>query len=177
MKNNRNTLLLVAGAMQIARAVVNMAVLIVLAVKIDALDSWLRLTIDRSNVVAYNASLVTMLIVGLFVYLGLTTIIGFASGGLYLAQSKLGTQPLTARGLVACGSAVNMVLCNSIVASALVIAGLIVDKNQPDAFNTEKEYSVHLKQKIDQVKKLKEDGTISKQEFLDMLTKLLVDND
>lgn len=177
MKNNRNTLLLTAGALQIARAVVNLIVLIVLAVNIGALDSWIRLTIDRSNIVAYNANLITMLIIGAFVYLGIAVILGFACGGLYLSQSKLGTSPLTSRGLLTGGLAVNMVLGNCVLASALVIASLIVDKNQPDAFCTEKEYSIHLKQKIEEVKKLKEDGVISKQEFLDMLTNLLVNND
>ena len=42
---------------------------------------------------------------------------------------------------------------------------------------TEDEYSNRLKQKIDEVKKLRENGTLSKQEFLDVLTKILVQDE
>lgn len=179
MKNNRNTLLMIAGIMHIVRSVVCTVIMVLVSTSLDVLDTALRLKIYRSNLYAYNTQagekLLVMIIIFIFLYLGFSIILNSVTGFIYLDQSKLGTAPLTMRKWIALMFSVNLVLQVAIIPSILSCVALLVDKNQPDPFESADEYSIHLKQKVDELKKLKEDKTISKQEFLDMLTKMFQD--
>lgn len=179
MKNNRNTLLMVAGIMHIVRSVVCTVILVLVSTSLDVLDSALRLKIYRSDLYAYNTQagekLLAMIVIFIFLYLGFSIILNSVTGFIYLDQSKLGTAPLTMRKWIAIMFSVNIVLSMAIVPSVLAGVSLLVDKNQPDPFESPDAYSIHLKQKVNEIKKLKEDKTISRQEFLDMLTKMFQD--
>ena len=183
MKNNRNTLLLVAGLMQIVKSVVSALLLVIVSTSLDVIDSSLRVAVFRSPLYSYNPQagekLMMMIIIFIFLYLGFSIILNSVSGLIYIDQSKLGTEPLTMRKWIAILSSVNLLIFTSVIASILGLVALVVDKNQPDAFEKHEndEYPIRLKQKIEELKKLKEDKSISKQEFLDTLTKILVEDE
>jgi len=183
MKNNRNTLLMVAGIMQIVKSVVSVLLLVIVSTSLDVIDSALRVAIFRSPLYAYNPQagekFMMMIVIFIFLYLGFSVILNSVSGIIYIDQSKLGTEQLTMRRWIAILSSVNLLLFTAPLASILGIVALVADKNQPDAFDKDEneEYSIRLKQKIEELKKLKEDKSISKQEFLDTLTKILVEDE
>ena len=90
-----------------------------------------------------------------------------------LDQSKLGAKPLTNRGVIVVLAVINTVLFNGIVFNGLAIVSLVVDKHQPQGeliVNNEQ-----LRIKISELKKLKDDNVITQKEFIDMVTKVLVE--
>lgn len=181
MKNNRNTLLLISGIMYLIKSVLSCVVLVVVSVSLDVVDSSIRLKIYNSPLYNFNQhsaeNLLTLSLVLMFVFIGLAIILNAACGYVCLDQSKSGTNPLSRRKTIITLSGFNIFLGFSIAAGVLSLVALLCDKNQPDAIKTEDEYSNKLKQKIDEVKKLRENGTLSKQEFLDVLTKILVQDE
>ena len=94
-------------------------------------------------------------------------------GLLCLDQSKLGAEPLTNRGAIVVLSVINCILLNGIVFNALAITSLIVDKNKTDEEQEPDNEQLHIK--INELKKLKEDKVITQKEFIDMVTKILVE--
>lgn len=182
MKNNRNTILLTAGIMQIVKSVLMCILLVVVSVSIEIIDSWLRVKVFLSSLYAYNSQagekLVTLIIVLIFVLLGIMIILNAISGYLCIDQSKLGTSPLTARRGIMVVVGLNFFLFSP-VSAVLMFVALVVDKNQPEPFDKNEidMQSVRLKNKIEEAKKLKESKDISKQEFLDMVTKILVEDE
>ena len=106
--------------------------------------------------------------------MSLSVFLSFASGLICIDQSKLGTAPLTNRKAIIVMSIINLSLLNGILSCVLALVSLVADKNQPDGIKQE-DNDDNLKLKINELKKLKEDKVISQKEFLDMLTRLLVE--
>ena len=178
MKNNRNTLLLISGIGYIIKSVVCAICLILVSLCIEMIDVSLKLSVFRSKLYAYSPELgeklITFVIVAIFVYLSLSVFLSFASGLICIDQSKLGTAPLTNRKAIIVMSIINLSLLNGILSCVLALVSLVADKNQPDGIKQE-DNDDNLKLKINELKKLKEDKVISQKEFLDMLTRLLVE--
>ena len=176
-KNNRNTLLLITGIAHIVKSIVSAALLILVSLCVEIIDVALKISVFRSKLYSYSPELgeklLTIVIVAIFVYLSLNIFLSFAMGLVCIDQSKLGSKPLTNRGAVIVLSVINSVLFNGIVFNALAITSLVVDKHQPDGEQVER--NEEFKQKIDELKKLKDDNVISQKEFIDMVTKVLVE--
>ena len=177
MKNNRNTLLLIAGIGYIIKSIVCMVALVIVSLCIEMIDVSLKLKMFTSDFYAYSPELgerlMTLIIVAIFVFLSLSMFLSFATGLVCIDQSKLGAEKLTNRTAIIVLSIINMILINGIVFVIISLSALIVDKNQPDGYKDS--VDENLKNKINELKKLKEDKVISQKEFLDMLTKLLVE--
>lgn len=177
MKNNRNTLLLISGIAHIVRSIVSAVLLVLVSVCVEIIDVALKISVFRSKLYSYSPELgeklLTIVIVAIFVYLSLQMFLSFAMGLVCIDQSKLGSKPLTNRGVVIVLAVINSVLLNGIVFNALAISSLIVDKHQPDGEGVAR--NEEFKQKIDELKKLKDDNVISQKEFIDMVTKVLVE--
>jgi len=178
MKNNRNTLLLMAGIGHIIKSVICAIALILVSLCIEIIDVSLKLSIFRSKLYAYSPELgeklITVVIVAIFIYLSLSMFLSFASGLVCIDQSKVGTNALTNRKLVMALSLINLSLINGIIASVLALISLLVDKKQPDGIKEDNNDHI-LQNKINELKKLKDEKVISQKEFLEMLTKLLVE--
>ena len=178
MKNNRNTLLLMAGIGHIVKSVVCAIALVLVSLFIEVIDVSLKLSVFRSKLYAYSPELgeklITLVVVAIFVYLSLSMFLSFATGLVCIDQSKMGIAPLSNRKAVITLSLINISLLNGIVACVLALISLVVDKNQPDAVK-ENDHDIVLHSKINELKKLKEDKVITQKEFLEMLTKLLVE--
>jgi len=99
--------------------------------------------------------------------------LSFATGLVCIDQSRLGSEKLTNRTVIIVLSLVNLVLLNGGVFAILNLVALIVDKNQPDGVKVG--LDENTKKKIEELKKLKEDKVITQKEFVEMLTKLLVE--
>ena len=177
MKNNRNTLLLIAGIAHIVMSVVNALLLILVSLCVEIIDVALKISVFSSKLYSFSPELgeklLTIVIVAIFIYLSLNMFLSFGMGLVCIDQSKLGSNPLTNRGLIIILSVINSILLNGVVFNLLAGASLVVDKHQP---NGEKvETNEELRQKIEELKKLKEDNVISQKEFIDMVTKILVE--
>lgn len=178
MKNNRNTLLLISGIGYIVKSVVCALVLVLVALSIEIIDVSLKLSVFRSKLYAYSPALgeklITIVVVAIFVVLSLSMFLSFAAGLVCIDQAKLGAEPLTNRKVVITLAIVNMSLLNGLVSCVLALVAMVLDKKQPDGIKEENDDD-NLKIKISELKKLKEDKVITQKEFLDMLTKLLVE--
>ena len=178
MKNNRNTLLFISGVAHIVRSIVSAGLLILISLSVEIIDVALKISIFRSKLYAYSPelgeNLLTIVIVAIFVYLSLNIFLSFGMGLLCLDQSKLGAEPLTNRGAIVVLSVINCILLNGIVFNALAITSLIVDKHKPGEEQPEKD-DKELHTKINELKKLKDDKVITQKEFIDMVTKILVE--
>ena len=178
MKNNRNTLLLISGIGHIVKSIFNALALVLVSLCVEMIDVSLKISIFRSKLYAYSPELgeklITLVVVAIFVYLSLNMFLSFAMGLVCIDQSKLGSNPLTARGAIITLATINTLLLNGIVFNGLAIASLVVDKNQPDGVKLEQSDD-NLKYKINELKKLKEEKVISQKEFIELVTKLLVE--
>ena len=177
MKNNRNTLLLITGIAHIVKSIVSAVLLVVVSTCVEIIDVVLKISVFTSKLYSYSPELgerlLTIVMVAIFVYLSLNMFLSFAMGLVCIDQSKLGSKPLTNRGVVVVLSVINTVLLNGVIFNALAISSLIVDKHQPDGEKIER--NEEYKQKIDELKKLKEDNVITQKEFIEMVTKVLVE--
>ena len=177
MKNNRNTLLLIAGIAHIVKSIVSALLLVLVSLCVEIIDVSLKISVFRSKLYSYSPELgeklITVVIVAIFVYLSLNIFLSFGMGLVCLDQSKLGSKPLINRGVIIVLSVINSVLLNGLVFNALAVISLVVDKHQPDGEKTET--NEELRQKIDELKKLKEENVITQKEFIDMVTKILVE--
>lgn len=177
MKNNRNTLLLIGGIGYIIKSIVCMIALILVALSIEMIDASLKLKMFTSDFYAYSPklgeALMSFIIIAIFVYLSLTMFLSFATGLVCIDQSKLGTEQLTNRTVVIVLSIINISLLNGLTFAILNLVALVVDKNQPDG--VKEGLDENTKNRIEELKKLKEDQVISQKEFIEMLTKLLVE--
>ena len=177
MKNNRNTLLLISGIAHIVKSIISAILLILVSLCVEIIDVALKISVFRSKLYAYSPELgeklLTIVIVAIFVYLSLNIFLSFAMGLVCLDQAKLGSKPLTNRGVVVVLSVINSVLLNGLIFNGLAIASLIVDKHQLDGEKVET--NAIYKEKIEELKKLKDDNVITQKEFVDMVTKILVE--
>jgi len=177
MKNNRNTLLLIGGIGYIIKSIMCMIALVVVSLCIEMIDVFLKIEIYTSNFYAlspkHGETLMTLIIVAIFVYLSVSMFLSFATGLVCIDQSRLGSEKLTNRTVIIVLSLVNLVLLNGGVFAILNLVALIVDKNQPDGVKVG--LDENTKKKIEELKKLKEDKVITQKEFVEMLTKLLVE--
>lgn len=177
MKNNRNTLLFISGIAHIVKSIVSAILLILVSLCVEIIDVALKISVFRSKLYSYSPELgeklLSIVMVAIFVYLSLNIFLSFAMGLVCLDQSKLGAKPLTNRGVIVVLSVINCVLLNGIIFNGLAIASLVVDKHQPDGEKSEN--NEQLKAKIVELKKLKDDNVITQKEFIDMVTKILVE--
>lgn len=178
MKNSRNTLLFIAGTAHIVKSIVSAILLILVSLCIEIIDVSLKIVIFRSKLYSYSPELgeklLTFIIVAIFVYLSLNIFLSFGMGLLCLDQSKLGAKPLTNRGVIVVLSVINCILLNGIIFNALAISSLIIDKHQTESAENEIA-SEQLRVKICELKKLKDDKVITQKEFIEMVTKVLVE--
>ena len=98
----------------------------------------------------------------------------FASGIVCINQSNLGNGPLTSKKAIIVLNIINIVLFNAVAFSVVGLVSLVVDKHQSNTDNEVKS-DVAINAKINELKKLKDDKVISQKEFIEMLTKLLVE--
>jgi hypothetical protein len=177
MKDNRNTLLFIGGIGYIIKSIICMIALILVALSIEMIDTSLKLKMFTSDFYADSPKLgeafMSFTIIAIFVYLSLTMFLSFATGLVCIDQSKLESEPLTNRTAIVVMSLVNAILLNGIIFAILNLVALIVDKNQPGG--VKEGIDENTKTKIEELKKLKEDKVISQKEFIEMLTKLLVE--
>lgn len=183
MRSNRNTLLLISGIMQIVKSCLACVMLMGVSASLGVIDSWLRIKIFNSALYLYSPEsaekLAIIIIVLIFVLLGFSIVFNAISGMMCFDQSKLGVEPLSRKNALIVLACINFILSLSPVASVLTIVAMLVDKSQPDITEKAKieKEAERLKIRIEEVKKLKEDKAISKQEFLDILTKILVEDE
>lgn len=177
MKNNRNTLLFIAGLAHIVKSIVSAVLLVLVSLCVEIIDVSLKISVFRSKLYSYSPELgeklLTIVMVAIFVVLSLHMFLSFGMGLLCLDQSKLGSKPLTNRGALVVLAVVNCVLVNGWLYNALVFVSLITDKHQPDGEKIED--NENLKIKINELKTLKDDNVITQKEFIDMVTKILVE--
>lgn len=177
MKNNRNTLLFITGLAHIVKSIVSAVLLVLVSLCVEIIDVSLKISVFRSKLYSYSPELgeklLTIVMVAIFVVLSLHMFLSFGMGLLCLDQSKLGAKPLTNRGALVVLSVVNCVLLNGLLYNILVFAALITDKHQPDGEKVEN--NEQLRVKIEELKKLKDDNVITQKEFIDMVTKILVE--
>lgn len=177
MKNNRNTLLLIGGIGYIIKSIVCMLALVIVSLCIEMIDTSLKLKMFTSDFYAYSPklgeTLMSLIVIAIFVYLSLSMFLSFATGIVCIDQSKLGSEKLTNRTVIIVLSLVNMVLLNGGVFAILNLVALVVDRNQPDGVKVG--LDENTKNKIEELKKLKEEKVITQKEFVEMLTKLLVE--
>lgn len=177
MKNNRNTLLLISGIGFVVNSVVNMVLLLLVSLFHEIVEAYIKLEIVSSGLYAYSPNLAetfaTTIFIMLFAILCISMLLSFETGIICIGQSNLGAEKLTKRNLVIILSIINLVLLNGAVFAILGLVSLLIDKNQP---NDEKIFNAEdVKIKINELKKLKEDKVITQKEFLDLVTKLLVE--
>ena len=177
MKNNRNTLLFITGIAHIVKSIVSAVLLVLVSLCVEIIDVSLKISVFRSKLYSYSPELgeklLSLVMVAIFVVLSLHMFLSFAMGLVCLDQSKLGAKPLTNRGVIVVLAVINTVLFNGIVFNGLAIVSLVVDKHQPQGeliVNNEQ-----LRIKISELKKLKDDNVITQKEFIDMVTKVLVE--
>lgn len=177
MKNNRNTLLFISGIAHIVKSIVSAVLLIIVSLCVEIIDVSLKISVFRSKLYSYSPELgeklLTIVMVAIFVVLSLHMFLSFAMGLVCLDQSKLGSKPLTNRGVIVVLAVINSILINGILFNGLAIASLVVDKNQPNGDKIEN--NEQLKGKIVELKKLKDDNVITQKEFIDLVTKILVE--
>lgn len=179
MRNNRSTLLLISGIAHIVKSIVSAIALVLVSCCVEIIDVAIKISVFRSKLYAYapdlGESLLTIIIVAIFVYLSLNIFLSFGMGLLCLDQSKLGSKPLTNRGAIIVLSVINSVLLNGLLFNMLALTSLVVDKHQPDGEESLNNTDNNLKQKINELKQLKEEKVITQKEFIEMVTKLLVE--
>ena len=178
MKNNRNTLLLIAGIAQIIKSVVCAIGLVLVSIFMEVIDTYLKINMYKSQFYAYSSQLgekvITFVIFGILIYLSLCMFMSFASGIVCINQSNVGNNPLTSKRAIIVLNIINIMILNVIAFSVVGLIALVVDKQKSDKVEDEKSNS-QINEKINELKKLKDDKVISQKEFVEMLTKLLVE--
>ncbi len=177
-RNNRNTLLLVAGVTQIIKSFVYCVAMLITSLCFDVIDLTIRRHIYLTTTYALKPELgeklITLIVIAIFLYLSIAIMLNFASGIIYLQESKGGNAPLKNRVLLISMMVLSVITLNTLFASILVLIALLVDKQQPESEFKEELSSDQLKARVTEIQNLKEQGAITKQEYIDMLTKLLV---
>ncbi len=177
-RNNRNTLLLIAGITQIIKSFVYCVVMLITSLCFDIIDLTIKRKIYLTQTYAINPELgeklITLIVIGIFLFLTVAIMLNFASGIIYLQESKSGNASLKNRALIIVMMVLSVIALNTLVSSVLVFVALLVDKQQPESEFSEQLTSAELKARVTEIQNLKKEGSISKQEYIDLLTKLLV---
>lgn len=180
MRNNRNTLLLISGIINIVKSFVYCATLLVVALCFDVVYLWLKIQIIGTDVYKYSSAeqgdkVITLVVVALFLFLTLAIALNFVAGIVNLEASRTGKDPLQHRLLMTVMATINLLTLISIVPSILTYIAMLVDKNQEDGFAVENKVDKEtMKIKIEQIKELKKDKAITQEEYIELLNKLIV---
>lgn len=180
MRNNRNTLLLVGGVINIVKSFLYCITLLMIALNFDIVYLWLKIQIIGTDVYRYSSAeqgdkLITLAVVGIFIFLAVAIALNFVAGIINLEASRSGRNPLQHRLLMAVMSTINLFTLTSIVSSILTYVAMLVDKNQVDGFKVEEKIDKEtMKIKIEQIKELKKDKAITQEEYIELLNKLIV---
>ncbi len=177
-KNNRNTLLLIAGVTQIIKSFAYCVAMLLTSICFDVIDLTIRRKIYLTDTYAIKPQLgeklITLIIVGIFLYLTVAIALNFISGIICFQESKRGNKPLKNRSLLISLAVISVLTFNTLFASVLTFVALVIDKNQPESEFNEDLTSPQLKARVNEIQKLKDDGSITNKEYIEMLTKLLV---
>ncbi len=180
MRNNRNTLLLVGGVINIVKSFLYCITLLMIALSFDIVYLWLKIQIIGTDVYRYSSAeqgdkLITLAVVGIFIFLAVAIALNFVAGIISLEASRSGRNPLQHRLLMAVIATINLLTLASIVPSILTYIAMLVDKNQADGFKVEEKIDKEtMKIKIEQIKELKKDKAITQEEYIELLNKLIV---
>lgn len=178
-RNNRNTLLLIAGVTQIVKSFAYCVLMLMTSLFFDVIDLTIRRMIYLTTTYAIKPEmgekLITLITVGIFLYLGVAIVLNFASGILFLEESKRGNEQLRFRSGIIALSTVSVLTLNACVPCILAIIALIVDKSQPEDEVVKKFDNIELQGKVNEIQKLKDEKKITKQEYIDLLTKVLTE--
>lgn len=180
MKNNRNTLLLISGVIQIVKSFLYCVALLVLAVCFDVIYLWLKIQVVATDVYKYSSvaqgdKILTLIVIAIFIYLALSIVLNFVAGIINMEASRTGRSPLQHRLLITMFATINILSTVAIIPSILTYVALVLDKNQPDGFREEPKYDKEtLKIKIEEIKELKKDKAITQEEYVELLNKLIV---
>ena len=178
-RNNRNTLLLIGGVVQIIKSFAYCVAMLFTSLFFDVIDLTIRRKIYLTKTYAVKPELgeklITLITVGIFLYLGVAIILNFASGIVYLEESKRGNAPLKNRVLIVSLSTVSVLTLNAFVPCLLAVVALLIDKSQPEEELREKVNDKVLHSKVKEIQKLKDEKKITSKEYIDLLTKVLTE--
>lgn len=178
-RNNRNTLLLIAGVTQIIKSFAYCVLMLLTSICFDIIDLTIRRYIYLTTTYAIKPELgekiITLLTVGIFLYLGVAITINFASGIIFFQESKRGKSALKNRSLIISLAVVSVLTLNALIPCVLAMVALLIDKAQPDGDYKDVVNAQNLKIKVNEVQKLKDNKNISSKEYIDLLTKVLTE--
>lgn len=180
MRNNRNTLLLISGIINIVKSFVYCITLLLIALCFDVVYLWLKLKIIATDVYRYSTAeqgekIVTLAVIGIFVFLVVAIAVNFVSAIVNIEASRTGKNALEHKLMMTIISTVNILTFAGFVPSVLTYVALLVDKNQVDGFAVEEKVDKEtMKIKIEQIKELKKEKAITQEEYIELLNKLIV---
>lgn len=180
MRNNRNTLLLISGIINIVKSFVYCIALLLIALSFDIVYLWLKIQIIATDVYRYSSAeqgdkIITLAVIGLFVFMAVAIALNFVAGIVNVEASRSGKEPLAHRLLMTIVCTINVLTLISVVPSILTYVAMLVDRNQEDGFVVEDKIDKEtMKIKIEQIKQLKKDKAITQEEYITLLNKLIV---
>lgn len=180
MRNNRNTLLLISGILNIVKSFVYCIALLFIALSFDIVYLWLKIQIVGTDVYRYSSveqgdKIITLAVVGIFIFLAVAIALNFVAGIINLEASRSGKNPLNHKLLMTVFSTINVLTLVAVVPSILTYIAMLVDKNQEDGYVVENKIDKEtMKIKIEQIKELKKDKSITQEEYIELLNKLIV---
>ena len=177
MNNKRNTLLFVAGVGQVITSIVSAISLVLVSLFVEVIDVSLRIRLYNSKLYAFSPQLgerlLTLVFILIFIVLSLLMFTSFASGLIYLNASKENKNVFNNKALIVASAIVNILFVIPAMYGVLAIIAQVIDKKCVN--NDNNTLDEDTKNKINQLKQLKNEGHIDQKEFIDMLTKILVE--
>lgn len=178
-RNNRNTLLLISGITQIIKSFAYCIAMLLTSICFDVIDLTIRRKIYLTTTYAIKPELgekiITLITIGIFVYLALAIIINFASGMIFFLESKRGKNELKNRNLVVVMAIISIFTLNGFVPNILSLIALLIDKKQPNSEMKETINDHNLKVKVNEILTLKNEKSITYKEYIELLTKVLTE--
>lgn len=180
MRNNRNTLLLISGIINIVKSFVYCITLLLIALSFDVVYLWLKIQIIATDVYRYSTveqgdKIITLAVIGIFIFLAVAIALNFVAGIVNIETSRSGKEPIAHKLLMTIMATINLLTLTSVLSSILTFIAMLVDRNQEDGFVVENKIDKEtMKIKIEQIKELKKDKAITQEEYIELLNKLIV---